>query len=46
MVVDDKRKLLLITSRLDEEKEELKEIVDFLKQPRKFVELGQNLRVL
>ncbi|KAE9636213.1 ATP-dependent zinc metalloprotease FtsH [Defluviitalea raffinosedens] len=44
MVVDDKKKVTFNNvAGLDEEKEELKEIVDFLKQPRKYVELGARI---
>lgn len=44
MVIDDKKKVTFNNvAGLDEEKEELKEIVEFLKQPRKFVELGARI---
>lgn len=44
MIIDDKKKVTFNNvAGLDEEKEELKEIVDFLKQPRKFVELGARI---
>ncbi len=44
MTVDDKKKITFEdVAGADEEKEELKEIVEFLKQPRKFVELGARI---
>ncbi|NMA85182.1 MAG: ATP-dependent zinc metalloprotease FtsH [Epulopiscium sp.] len=44
MTVDDKKKVTFNNvAGLDEEKEELKEIVEFLKQPRKFVEVGARI---
>jgi cell division protease FtsH len=44
MTIDDKKKITFEdVAGADEEKEELKEIVEFLKQPRKFVELGARI---
>lgn len=44
MVVDDKKKVNFgNVAGLDEEKEELREIVDFLKSQRKFVEMGARI---
>jgi cell division protease FtsH len=44
MTIDDKKKVTFEdVAGADEEKEELKEIVEFLKQPRKFVELGARI---
>lgn len=44
MSVDDKRKVTFEdVAGADEEKEELKEIVEFLKAPRKFIELGARI---
>lgn len=44
MSVDDKKKVTFEdVAGADEEKEELKEIVEFLKQPKKFVELGARI---
>jgi cell division protease FtsH len=44
MSVDEKKKVTFEdVAGADEEKEELKEIVEFLKQPRKFVELGARI---
>lgn len=44
MVVDDKKKITFKNvAGLQEEKEELEEVVDFLKSPRKFVELGARI---
>lgn len=44
MTTDDKRKITFEdVAGADEEKEELKEIVEFLKQPKKFVELGARI---
>ncbi len=44
MSTDDKKKVTFEdVAGADEEKEELKEIVEFLKQPKKFVELGARI---
>lgn len=44
MSVDEKRKITFNdVAGADEEKEELKEIVEFLKQPKKFIELGARI---
>lgn len=44
MTIDDKKKVTFNdVAGADEEKEELKEIVEFLKQPKKFVELGARI---
>lgn len=44
MTIDDKKKITFNdVAGADEEKEELKEIVEFLKQPKKFVELGARI---
>lgn len=44
MAVDDNKKVTFKNvAGLDEEKEELQEIVEFLKQPRKFVSLGARI---
>ena len=44
MSVDDKKKVTFEdVAGADEEKEELKEIVEFLKSPKKFVELGARI---
>ncbi|TCT13044.1 cell division protease FtsH [Natranaerovirga pectinivora] len=44
MVVDDKKTITFKNvAGLDEEKEELEELVEFLKSPRKFVELGARI---
>ncbi|MFP4698333.1 MAG: ATP-dependent zinc metalloprotease FtsH [Eubacteriales bacterium] len=44
MVVDDKKRITFKNvAGLDEEKEELEELVEFLKSPRKFVELGARI---
>lgn len=44
MAGDDKKKITFEdVAGTDEEKEELKEIVEFLKQPKKFVELGARI---
>jgi len=41
---DDKKKITFNdVAGLDEEKEELKELVDFLKNPRKYIELGARI---
>jgi cell division protease FtsH len=41
---DDKKKITFVdVAGADEEKEELGEIVDFLKQPRRFIELGARI---
>lgn len=44
MATDEKRKITFDdVAGADEEKEELKEIVDFLKQPKKYIELGARI---
>ncbi|NLL06644.1 MAG: ATP-dependent metallopeptidase FtsH/Yme1/Tma family protein [Clostridiaceae bacterium] len=44
MTIDDKKKITFNdVAGADEEKEELQEIVEFLKQPKKFVELGARI---
>ena len=44
LLTDDKKKVTFAdVAGADEEKEELGEIVDFLKQPRRFVELGARI---
>ena len=44
MATDDKRKITFNdVAGADEEKEELAEIVEFLKQPKKFIELGARI---
>ena len=44
MSVDDKKKVTFEdVAGADEEKDELKEIVEFLKQPKKFIELGARI---
>lgn len=44
MTIDDKKKVTFNdVAGADEEKEELQEIVEFLKQPKKFVELGARI---
>ena len=44
MVKDDEKKITFAdVAGLDEEKEELSEIVDFLKNPAKFVKLGARI---
>ncbi|NDL66429.1 ATP-dependent zinc metalloprotease FtsH [Anaerotalea alkaliphila] len=44
LVVDDKNKVTFKNvAGLEEEKEELEEVVEFLKSPRKFVELGARI---
>ena len=44
MVPDDKKKISFNdVAGADEEKEELKEIVDFLKNPKKYIELGARI---
>ncbi|HPU41425.1 MAG TPA: ATP-dependent zinc metalloprotease FtsH [Acetivibrio clariflavus] len=44
MTIDDKKKVTFNdVAGADEEKEELKEIVEFLKHPKKFVELGARI---
>jgi cell division protease FtsH len=44
LVVNDKKKVTFDdVAGADEEKEELAEIVDFLKQPRKYIELGARI---
>jgi cell division protease FtsH len=44
MLKDDSKKITFAdVAGLDEEKEELREIVDFLKSPRKYIELGARI---
>lgn len=44
LLTDDKKKITFVdVAGADEEKEELGEIVDFLKQPRRFIELGARI---
>jgi len=44
MTIDDKKKVTFEdVAGADEEKEELKEIVEFLKQPKKFIDLGARI---
>lgn len=44
MTVDDKKKITFDdVAGVQEEKEELKEIVEFLKQPKKFIEMGARI---
>ena len=45
LLTDDKKKVTFAdVAGADEEKEELGEIVDFLKQPRRFIELGARIK--